>query len=354
MTTIIVINLSNNNMATCTIIYSNNKYQLLKYYSNTKPLSHELLDIIDDTNKLQSIVPKSMKSYMTSQLIVDIGNNFHYVFFNHNNNTVENIYSSQPKLSFNNFRVVGYYIEGVPNGCATCTLIQNMDDSDGNSYQCFKFVWINNKLNTSINITMDDRYDDIHHHSIGIVVKHEDDIMEFYTFETHIMIHDSVNGLIDDIYYTIDKPILENHGCKYKFDLSRNGYGCTHHIFECMINNDNVCCIKNNNNPYKEVHKMTPTSILFNDGKYITILDSNHVTIIKEYDNIIKFTLSNVNIQHFGNTKIRNLVWSEEVRNKLPNNLKNSIKTFMMYNKRMTTFKIPYCVLNMVFTYLIN
>ena len=86
----------------------------------------------------------------------------------------------------------------------------------------------------------------------------------------------------------------------------------------------------------------------------ISGLNGNNSTAIMNYNTIAQFMLPNENIHFFGNTKISNLVWSKELCNNLPTTLKNSIKTFMMYNKTMTTFKIPYCVLNMVFTYLIN
>ena len=341
------------------IIYSNNKYQILQYYTqkdshtNTKP--YTLLDIHDETGKLQSILPKSIKSYYDSHFIVDINNNCHYVFFKKGGLLLHKIYSSMCQLSFDKLKIVGHYTEYHGNNHVCYTLKKNMEDNCSDTYEYLKFVENNCDRNYMMvfgglfnnGATM--RYkqilyrfgDHMIHNSHSITVNYARDSIKFETFDYGCKINDINYDGIDDVYYVVtpNKNKLFKYKCEFYVHIRRNP------IYGFMLDNNNVANIKRYNG-YRKICKMANNSVLFHNGHHITIFDNNHITIIIDHDNIIQFMLPNQHIQHIGNTKIASILWSKQLYNKLPNHYQDIIRTIMLCNKTMNQYKIPYCVLH--------
>ena len=100
-----------------------------------------------------------------------------------------------------------------------------------------------------------------------------------------------------------------------------------------------------------------------NNHDNVVIITDNHVVAITEKCDVNTFNLPVKYVYHAVNTQVRDLIWSKDLHHKLPNNYKELVRIFMMCNRLMGKleeqplwgqFKIPHCVLPIIFSIIIN
>ena len=163
------------------------------------------------------------------------------------------------------------------------------------------------------------------------------------------LFRNSNKKLIENIYYTN----IQHR--KYFVSISTKYNSCgEYHKYDLLIDNNGNCYTRKPNGEYIKFHTMTNNSILLHDGNNVIIVTGNHIITIISHDHMIQFTLPIKSIQHIGSNRIGDLVWYNQMYHKLPSQFKSNIKTFVLCNRLMKQFKIPHCVLPIIFNNVIN
>lgn len=125
----------------------------------------------------------------------------------------------------------------------------------------------------------------------------------------------------------------------------------------CYINKDEEVIIDeiymSANKNYGIVQNVREISTVGND---IILCAVNSIHVIRNYKNLDDSMLEQIDypfdISFVGNIKLRDFNWTPNTHNKLSNLKKLQIKTFLLCNRLMKQYKIPYWVLYIVFNFI--
>ena len=350
-------------MAYTTIIYGDNKYYLLRYYSTKTNKPFEILEIQDKTDKLKTIIPKITGFSYGSLFIVDINNSCHCVLLDTYKHMVLSIISNICKSTFSKPKIVGYVKHGYVNDDQNITklhtiLIKNMDNNCNHSYEYLKFDVCYDTVVIKYKQLLND--EQIIYHGCYISVKLDVSGIKFCAFDSGNSFLDIHDNSLKDIHY--DATYTTNNS-PHKYYINMNGHDDTIRNYQFMIDTKDDCYIRKSTNTYTKFFTMSNNSIVLHDRNNVMILTNNHVVAIVDHNDITQFTLPINSIQYIGYDKVNKLVWTKQFNNMLPTNYKDLIRMFMMCNRLMGKleeqplwgqFRIPYGVLSIIFSIIIN
>ena len=335
------------------LIYADYEYHLLKWSQLTESnTGHQLSKIHCETNSLHNIIPKAIHSKLVSHCIVDINNNIHFIDFNHDNNDkLCKIYQNIGKSTFNKLTIVGFVVDAV----TIQILLKNMEHSVDSSYEHFVFTLEHGEYKL-------ERYNIIDASSVKLGnyrVKLQ--CGDSFGSISHNSFFDLNNNYMPEIHYSISDnsniPTKQTQGLQYKYGfIVSPDFAPVDYQVQILVDINNDCYISQSLDNYTKFFTMTPNSVILHDNANDTIMivTDNHFVVVNTPTDIIQFTLPFNSISYVTNTKVRNIIWSHQLYQKLPNNYKDMMKEFMLCNKLMGKFKIPHCVLHLVFVHLIN
>ena len=381
------------------LVYADNTYYKLEYCVPYDHQTYNFSKIPDKTNRLHNILPICIYSCGYFHCIVDTNNSMHCIvfkpyaiFFNigqtmSNNGKLLNgsaaiefipDYSSKRNITYSTkiypkmlLEYIGLdnvvlheyfqYVVTPDEFILEKHLLSNRDQITDNTifniapnkYGIPRFYNLDNTQITDINYNIITNKDVPIQHCNGSSYKYG--IPRFYNLD---------NTQITDINYNIitnkDVPIQHCNGSSYKYGIrveTPDGYTVYQFRYYLLVDTDDNCHLVSPNGEDKIFFKLTNDSVvLYGDVQYnnIMIVTNNHIIVILRDCTIIQFELPVKYIYYMANTKLRNLIWSKDLYHKLPPNYKELIRTFMLCNRLMGQFRIPHCVLLIIFSPLIN
>ena len=331
-------------MSNTIIVYADDKYYSLKYFTSTDE-PHKLTEICDSTNKLHNILPKTIRSRGNDFCIVGIDNMIHHVFLD-GNNTVYKFRSNYYKMTLEEFRFAGYIVWSSSSIDYCLALFENMEPDEQNSFEYFTASYEQNKTTTKIEHLMIDKQMVECDEQITWI-KRDRVSQPFYNFSVNDVFCDANGNPIQHIHY-----IASN--CEYTFRAYNRKISTDSLRYTFLINNQHECYISGPNKCATKLATLTEHSVLLYDGNNVMIVDGNHFVVILDHDKVIRFTLSSINVYQVDSNIIKNVKWSKQNHNNWPNNYKDTIKAFMLCNMKMKQFKIPYYVLQVIFSIIVN
>ena len=336
------------------LVYADNKFYLLS--SKT----YNLIKIIDENtysaDKLQDIIPQSIRSFATYHFIVDIfGRCFLVTFEGYDSNKVRCVCTNIHNFTFTKLQIVG--CEVIEHDCIKyCSmLVKNLDDT--NKDQSYEHLTFQCKFNNCVHKDSTILNDSNVTYRVGTIsVAYKSQSHGFNNFDWKYIMMNPDFSHIEKVHYTVDstgsvsdqKHKYMAHVCK---KLCNNKFNFRYSIQ--ITNNDECHTITEDGNSNKVCTVTEGSRVLYN-GHCINILTGNNIVAIVDNGNIISSKLSCTTVYHLGNNQVNDLVFSKPLYRKLPCTYKEAIKGFMMYNMRKKTFKIPYCVLQIIFNHMIN
>ena len=345
-------------MTTNLLIYADNEYYNLEY--NTSTTDHTMTKISDDTNNLLNIIPLAMYSNNTSHCIIDIDNNINYIRFPSDNlNVPHKIYRNVGKVTLNKFKIIGLDITKTLSPLSPIVtfriLLKNLEDCPSRSYEYIVHSVEYNNVHTVQKILNDSNVAP-HNGSYKCTMKFDDTYpikVYFYARYNDTILLDLDDNEIPNISYRV--PQQPNKIIPQGFRI------CDNYTFDIIIKytfviSDNGDCSVVKHNTRTKVFTLDDNSIVLNvahsSNNGIIIVTNNHIIDINNRD-VLQFKLAVKHLQYIANTKVGNIMWSKEIHCRLPIKYKRSIEAFMMCNRLMGKFRIPYCVLQVVFSIII-
>lgn len=367
-------------MTTNLLIYAENEYYNLEYQP-FKDVLYNFTKIPD--NNLHNIIPRAMYSHYDTYCIIDIDNNIYFVSFKDNNFSVPyKIHSVVGKVTLSKFKILGYSILSLThNNTVTYTihiLLKNLEDCPSRSYEYIDFridgneanSWYQSKkiLNKATNIVLlnstilsDTSISSLEQpqgvrFSNGAYTCNIRDRQhtQFHVRHDMTMFYDSNNVEIPNINYSIS-PGTSNY--KYSVHIYNDYLSNVANDYIFRIDNNNDCHIIDTDEEPIKVCTLTGDSVVLNAARH----NHNHIIIVTDNTiiNLNNYTFIQIKlpvkcIQHVAHTKVGNIVWTKQIHCRLPPNYKNLIEAFVMCNRMMGKFRIPQCVLQIIFSIIIN
>ena len=323
--------------------------------------------IQDHSNKLHNILPKSIHSQYDINCIIDINDMLHIVTFD--KTFTRQIYFDVIKIKFDEIEIVSCF-----NGTFTRDrvdyytfdlLLKNMQNGECVSYDYFEFsrnyyYTVPTKHITfkvgQVTIYGRNCYAcKIDDNTTIYLGKREPSTNKFYNINNIPIANVSYNIVRDR-----DLSLYYHDGTIYKFSMyvhKVESRDTSIHKYSILVDTANNCHIVDPAEENKVFYQLSNNSIILHGNNNVDdtmIVTDNHIVVILQDCTMLQFDLPVDNIYHVGDIKIKNLVWSKELHNKLPNSYKSLIETFMLCNRLMKHLKIPYCVLPIIFGRIIN
>ena len=352
-------------MAHSIIVYADYKYYLLDYdVSDKSHTEFDFVELCNKTEKLNDVLPKHIYSYSEEgNLILDINNNIHCVTITRNftrklthTKFDYNIIKAAPHMS----TIVGYNAMNIDGYTCHDILLGNINSAIDHQYEYFRLEF------------MDDMPIIMEHHMLqesqvtynlaSISVKTNKGNRYFVKRDIHDPNKNltprgcskELNGCMllninNDIKRRVLNPTQKSELANYKYLFNVNSNGLSK--YTVTVDNDNNCYV-NDVNFYKLSNSDTMVVNCINNC--VMMVNENQIVGTSFNARIVKFTLPVKHICQIGNTKVNNIVWSEDTHSKLPKDYQTCIKTVILCNKLMKYLKIPRGVLSMIFNLFIN
>ena len=331
-------------------MYADTKYYLLRY-NTTITTTYDFKEICDETNKLHNILPKSIFSSHDNYYIVDFNNILHRVYLDDRKIGTSNVPTSIDlnicKLSFDNYTSEEYSIAG---NTYTRLLLKNLNNSTNMSYEYINLRHTQNETTVMCTEILDDASITRYHSFASVNTSNGE-----YLFIPQRKLNNKIFTLgsqTPNMYYNTKLQQIDPALNKYKY--IHNG---SSNKLSFLVDNNNDCHIVKPNGEDTVFFRMSTDSVVIGNitkGDDIMIITNNHAIVILEDSTVLHFHLPIRRVHNLVNIKVSNLIWSKQIHNSLSNNYKDNVRTFMMCNRLMDQFKIPHCVLPIIFSTLIN
>ena len=346
------------------LVYADNEYYKLVCDPNMPVI---MTKIQDTSSRLHNILPKFMHSHDNFNCIIDISNMMHVILLGDPVFPTPPILLDITKEKCDTTKIVSYstraYSDHIGNTIHYTfgVLFENTINFEIVLYEYFVFSIDYGKCFTEFSKLVIDKY---------IIFEPYQVTYTDHTYKCRLK-NDSVISVVTNHYfapkfYNIDGNIMTNTG--YNTIDNRCVFHQCHNIstykyftsvytnYSIYVDTDNNCHIVSQLETNK-VCKPTNNSIIShnNNHRNITlIITNNHIIAILNDCTMLQFELPVKYVYHIANTKVRELMWSKNIHNKLPNNYKSIIRVFVMCNRLMKHLKIPHCVLPIIFSSIIN